>query len=161
MSLTDWLANRWIVAHEPSVEEMTELFAVIDRDLEDAAVPRLSEDWRLGIAYNAALQLATLALAAEGYRPGRERAHERAILSLRFTLGTAARTVDLIDAVRRKRNQINYERAGTTSAAEADEFYQVAVALRAEVLRWLRKEHRALCPPGIAIQRPRSSRRLN
>jgi hypothetical protein len=82
VSLSDWLANRWIVAYEPSVEEITDLFAVIDRDLEDASVPRLSEDWRLGIAYNAALQLATLALAAEGYRPGRERAHERAILSL-------------------------------------------------------------------------------
>jgi hypothetical protein len=147
--LSDWLANHWIVEHEPSVEELTDLFAVIDRDLEDASVPRLSEDWRLGIAYNAALQLATLALAAEGYRPGRERAHERAILSLRFTLGTSAKTVDVIDAVRRKRNQINYERAGTTSTAEANEFYEVAVALRAEVVRWLRKNHRALCPPGI------------
>jgi hypothetical protein len=60
-----------------------------------------------------------------------------------------AKTVDLTDAVRRKRNQINYERTGTTSAAEGDEFYQVAVALRADVVRWLRKRHRALCPPGI------------
>lgn len=42
MSLRDWLANRWIVAHEPSVEEMADLLAVVDRDLEDAAVPRLS-----------------------------------------------------------------------------------------------------------------------
>jgi hypothetical protein len=57
-----------------------------------------------GIAYNAALQLATLALAAEGYRPARDRAHERAILSLRFTIGTEAQIVDTIDAVRRKRS---------------------------------------------------------
>lgn len=98
---------------------------------------------------NAALQLATLALAAQGYRPARERAHERAILSLRFTLGANAKTVDPIDVVRRKRNQINYERAGTTSAAEANEFYEVAVALRADLVRWLRKRHRALCPAGI------------
>ena len=147
--MNDWLDNRWIVAHEPSAEEIADLFAVIDRDLEDASVPRLSEDWRLGIAYNAALQLATLALAADGYRPARERAHERAILSLKFTLGADAKTVDLIDAVRRKRNQINYERAGATSAAEADEFYEVAVALRAAVVHWLRKKHRSLCPPGI------------
>ena len=55
------------------------------RDLRDAAIQRLSADWRLGITYNAALQLAMIALAAEGYRPGRERAHERAILSLRDT----------------------------------------------------------------------------
>lgn len=69
MSLADWLANRWIVAHEPSREEIAALFALVDRDLKDAAVARLSADWQLGISYNAALQLATLALAAEGYRP--------------------------------------------------------------------------------------------
>ena len=67
MSLADWHTNRWIVAHEPSRDEIADLFALVDRDLRDAAVPRLSPDWRLGIAYNAALQLATLALAAEGY----------------------------------------------------------------------------------------------
>ena len=89
MTLADWLANRWIVPHEGTVEEIAELMAVVDRDLEDAAVPGLRSDWRLSISYNAALQLATLALAAEGYRPGRERAHERAILSLRDTVGTA------------------------------------------------------------------------
>jgi hypothetical protein len=70
VSLSDWLANRWIVSHEPSREEIADLFAVVDRDLKDAAVPRLSADWRLGIAYNAALQLATLALAGGGVPAG-------------------------------------------------------------------------------------------
>ena len=149
MSLNDWLANRWIVAHVATVEEMADLFAVVDRDLVDAAVPRLSSDWRLGITYNAALQLATLALAADGYRPGRERAHERAILSLRDTVGIPVKTVDLLDAIRRKRNQSNYEHAGSTSAADANELYGVVTALRGEVLRWLKKKHPALCPSGL------------
>src|SRR5207244_11582993 len=60
---------------------------LVDRDLTVAATPRLSDDWRLGITYNAALQLATIALAAEGYRAARERHHERTILSLRDTIG--------------------------------------------------------------------------
>lgn len=149
VTLADWLANRWIVAHESTAEEIGDLFAVVDRDLDDAAVPRLSTDWRLGITYNAALQLATIALAAEGYRPGRERPHERAILSLRDTVGIGATTVDLLDTIRRKRNQINFERAGTTSAGEAEELYDVVMNLRGDVVRWLRKKHRALCPPGI------------
>lgn len=149
MSLNDWLVNRWIVAHTPTMEEISDLFAVVDRDLQDAALPRLTPDWQLGITYNAALQLATMALAAAGYRPSRERAHERAILSLRFTVGTAGDTVDLLDAVRRRRNQINYERAGTTSAAEAAELHQVVTALREQVVRWLRKHHRAICPPDV------------
>jgi hypothetical protein len=147
--LADWRANRWIVAHEPTREEIADLLAVVDRDLEDAAIRALSADRRLGISYNAALQLATVALAAERYRPGRERAHERAILSLRDTVGTAAQTVDLLDTIRRKRNQITYEHAGTTSAAEADELHAVVTALRAEVIRWLMKTHRALCPPDL------------
>ena len=149
MSLRDWLANRWLVAHETSAEEIADLFAVVDRDLGDAAIPRLSADWRLGIAYNAALQLAHAALAAEGYRPAKERAHERAILSLRYTVGVPAKTVDLLDAVRRKRNRMTYEQAGTTSAAEAEELYQATTELRHDVVRWLRKHHRALCPKGL------------
>jgi hypothetical protein len=149
VSLNDWLANRWIVAHEPSPAETSDLLAVVDRDLTDAATPGLSPDWRLGITYNAALQLATLALAAAGYRPSRERAHERALLSLRDTVGTAVKTVDLLDAVRRKRNQANYERVGTTSAAEANELHQLVTVLRRDVIRWLKKNHRGLCPPDV------------
>ena len=79
----------------------------------------------------------------------RERAHERAILSLSLTLGTPSATVDLLDTVRRKRNQVNYERAGTTSAAEAAELYRTVTGLRAEVVRWLRKNHAGLCPPDL------------
>ena len=146
--MSDWLANRWIVAHDATAEEIADLLAVVDRDLKDAAVPRLSTDWRVGITYNAALQLATLALAAEGYRPARDRAHERAIFSLRYTVGTTQETVDLLDAIRRKRNQINYERAGTTSTSEAEEFYELVTGLRLHVIRWLETKHPALLPPG-------------
>jgi len=56
VTLPDWLANRWLVSHDATVEEIQDLFAVVDRDLADAAIARLSADWRLGIAYNAALQ---------------------------------------------------------------------------------------------------------
>ena len=148
MSLNDWFANRWIVAHETSRNEIADLLAVVQRDLDDAKVPRLSDDWRLGITYNAALQLATLALAAEGYRPSRERAHERAILSLRFTIGADVAAVDLLDRVRRKRNQINYELAGSTSTAEADELLTLVTALREQVFAWLDVKHPALSIRG-------------
>jgi hypothetical protein len=84
------------------------------------------------------------------WRPrGSDRAHERAILSLRDTAGIDANTVDLLDAVRRKRNQIHYEHAGATSAAEAEELHKVVAGLRGDVVLWLKKKHPALCPPGI------------
>jgi len=55
MTLQSWLENRWLTKHDPSPEEIADLLAVVDRDLEDAALDRLSPDGRLNIAYNAAL----------------------------------------------------------------------------------------------------------
>lgn len=118
-----------------------DLLAVVDRDLRDAAVDGLSPDWQTAIAYNAALQLATLALAAEGYRPERQRAHERAIQSLRFTIGESARAVDTLDGIRRKRNRGNYERAGAASDGEAREVLRLAIDLRKRVVRWMKERH--------------------
>jgi hypothetical protein len=141
MILRNWLEARWLTEHTPSREEVADLLEVVDRDLADAGVDGLSPDWRLGIAYNAALQLATLALAAEGYRPERSRAHERAILSLRFTIKADQSTIDTLDGVRRKRNLSNYERAGSTSFQEASEIHELAKELRAQVISWLRSHH--------------------
>jgi len=141
MSLDDWLANRWIEPHEASPEEVRNLLALVDRDLNDAAIDRLSADWRLGIAYNAALQLATLALAASGYRPARIRGHERAIQSLRHTVGLDRTLVDTLDVVRRKRNRSNYERAGTASPSEAEDVYQLTKELRLQVVSWLKAHY--------------------
>jgi hypothetical protein len=151
VSLADWLASRWIVAHEPTVDEISDLFALVDRSLRDAAIPQLSADGQLAMSHNAALQLATLALGAEGFRLGRERAHERAILSLRDTAEVDPKTVDLLDAVRRKRNQITYEHAGATSVAEAQELHKVVTSLRRDVVRWLKRKHPALVPPDLTV----------
>ncbi len=56
-----------------------------------------------------------------------------------YTAGIDKATIDLLDAVRRKRNPNDCERAGTTSAAEAEAFHRVTVALRGGVVRGLRK----------------------
>ena len=87
------------------------------------------------------LQLAILALAASGYRPTRIRGHERAIQSLRHTVGLDRTIVDTLEAVRRKRNLSNYERVGTTSPSEAEDVYQLAKGLRIQVVTWLEKHY--------------------
>ena len=84
MTLSSWREQNFLSEHESSREEMSYLLAVVARDLEDSAIEKLSPDRRLGIAYNACRNLACLALAAEGYRPGRQRSHEWAIQSLRL-----------------------------------------------------------------------------
>ncbi|MCU0620527.1 MAG: hypothetical protein MUC69_03365 [Gemmatimonadales bacterium] len=141
MSLRSWLDSHWLVEHTTSAREVADLLEVVDRDLADASIDGLSADWRMGIAYNAALQLATLALAAAGYRPGRDRAHERAIQSLRYTIALDQPTIDTLDGVRRKRNISHYERAGTTSHGEAAEVHEIASHLRTAIRSWLEREH--------------------
>lgn len=141
MSLRDWLANRWLVEHTTSPAEIADLLDVVRRDLADAAIESLSPDWGMGIAYNAALQLATIALAASGFRAARERSHERTILSLRYTVGVDQDSIDTLDAARRRRNASNYDRAGTASPSEAAEIFELAVALRDTVMTWLERHH--------------------
>lgn len=148
MTLEGWRDNGWLVEHETSKQEIANLLAVVDRDLHDAAIEALSGDWRLGIAYNAALQLATIALAASGFRPGRDRAHERTIQSLRHSVMLDQDLVDTLDGVRRKRNQVNYDRAGAASSGEAAEMHELAVELRGIVVAWLEQHHPKLLPPA-------------
>ena len=81
-SLRDWLRAGWLSEHQPSREEISDLLGVADRDLGDCQSSGLSPDWRLAIAYNAAMQLAVAALAAAGYRASREGHHYRVIQSL-------------------------------------------------------------------------------
>ena len=68
MSLPDWERNGWLTKHETSPNEIRDLLQVVERDLADSDAEGLSADWRMNIAYNAALQAATVALAAAGYR---------------------------------------------------------------------------------------------
>jgi hypothetical protein len=71
MSLQSWLQNSRLVRHTTSAEEIANLLRISDRDLAACKAKDLPVDWKLAIAYNAALQAATAALAAEGYRASR------------------------------------------------------------------------------------------
>jgi hypothetical protein len=146
VSLVDWLKNSWLVKHESSAEEIAALLAIVERDLANARLPGLSEDWKLGIAYNAALQAATAALAAAGYRAAREQHHYRTIQSLALTIGWPAAKISRFDRFRKKRNIGGYEVAGAVSAPEAREMHELASGLRDDVAAWLRKNHRHLLP---------------
>jgi hypothetical protein len=62
------LADGRVRPHRTSAKEVADLLRVVDRDLTDAEIPQLSTDRRFATAYNAALQLATIALCAAGFR---------------------------------------------------------------------------------------------
>lgn len=95
----------------------------------------------MNIAYNAALQAATAALAAAGYRASRDQHHYRVIQSLRETIGADAALINTFDTFRKKRNVAGYERVGLVSDGDADSMRALALQLRDVVATWLRKHH--------------------
>ena len=75
MTLKQWVENGWLRRHQVKSQEVADLFQIVDRDLQDARERNISNDWRFGIAYNAALKLCTILLYAEGYRAERNLQH--------------------------------------------------------------------------------------
>jgi len=137
--LNDWEKNGWLVSHTPTQQEIADLLAVADRDLADCQAKGLSVDWRFNIAYNAALQSATAALVAAGFRAARDAHHFRVIQSLALTIAANSTTVATFDAFRKKRNMTGYERVGAVSDREATELQKLASSLRKGVEAWIRK----------------------
>ncbi len=145
MSLEQWSKNGWLRPHRTNRAQLAELFAIVERDLDDARTERLSPDWQFGIAYNAALKLCTILLYAEGYRPEKTLAHYRTLQALPLILGTERQDdADYLDTCRSKRNTAEYDSAGHISPEEARELVAFAAELRATVESWLSEKHPTL-----------------
>ncbi len=129
-----------------SAEEVARLLAVADRSLGDAAVTAVSTDARVGFAHAAVIALAAASLAAEGYRAGKERHHERLIDSLSYTIGAEPRLLKQLHDVRRARHAMTYEQLGDTSTEETEVIIRRAGEVRRAVVAWLGKQHPDLLP---------------
>ena len=127
--------------HGTTKREIADLLGVIERDLKSSAAVGLDPDWAMSIAYNAALQAGTAALAAEGYRAERDNHHYRVIQSLTETLKVESAVVWRLDAFRKKRHLSGYERVGQASAEDAKAMREQAASLRDALLVWLGKNH--------------------
>lgn len=139
MSLRDWSNNGWIHPCQITRQEVSDLLGGVDRDLRDCQTPGLSADWRLNIAYNAALQAAAAALAAAGFRAARDAYHYRVIQSLAYTVGPGQNLIAQLDAFRKKRHIGGYECAGIVTEREADEMAALAIKLSESVKDWIRR----------------------
>jgi HEPN domain-containing protein len=142
-TLDVWVSSGSLQRHVTSPQEIADLLSIVERDLVASQTPDLSDDWKLTIAYNAALQAAKAALAAAGYRvSSSEKGHHfRLVESLRYTVEAPARDVDLLQRMKKKRHMSDYEVAGAVSEREAKEMLELAVKIRGIVVRWLQEHH--------------------
>jgi hypothetical protein len=91
-------------------EAITRLLIAAKRNIEDAHITAISLENRFDAAYKAIMQLANIALQANGYRtltnkPGH---HMTMIQTLNRTIGLDNQTVIVLDTLRKQRNINDY-----------------------------------------------------
>ncbi len=141
MSLTDWLNEGRLKSHKTSRDEITQFFAVFEREIHDAGIEAVSTEGRFESAYNASLIMAKAALAASGYRTSGEGNHYWTIQSLVFTIGLDSDMVNTLNAFRHKRNVSNYEMIDMVSQQEMTEMIAMAKSLNNLVKQWFDNNH--------------------
>ena len=105
----------------PDKVQLAKLLAAAQRNIADAQLQGLSTENRFDAAYKAIMQLAMVALNANGYRtlaskPGH---HQTAIQTLPLTIGLPQAKVIVLDALRKQRNLADYSGDLTSEAASA------------------------------------------
>ncbi len=127
--------------------EIDDLRGVVARNLADAAIFALSADNRLGLAYEAVLILSKMSVHAAGYRvrSGAVGAHKVTLQGAEIAIGPSiANTIAYFDRLRRMRNQLSYDVAGSTSDAEANSALAQAQAFQTLVEGWIAANHPTL-----------------
>ncbi len=142
MTLENLLAIHRLQAFEATADGVLRLLASAERNLIDARLTELSNDNRFDAAYKTIIQCAMIGLWANGFRtatsqPGH---HQTALQTLPKTLGVAADSVIVLDALRKQRNLNDYEGDPVTDAAVRECLTQ-AEALLDHTRQWL-KSHR-------------------
>ena len=111
MSLDNLVKSGQIKPHKTSPAEIRKLLATAESNLLDARVDAIADTTRFDVAYKAIMQSALIALMASGYRPSTHAPghHQTLIASLRLTMAVSQQDWLVLDALRKKRNIIDYE----------------------------------------------------
>ena len=123
----------------PERSQVARMLAAADRNLADARLAGLSAETRFDVGYKAIMQLAMLALYADGYRTltSRPGHHQTAIQTLTLTVALEPEKVRVLDALRKQRNLSDYSGDLVPDSA-VNECVSSATTLNAHVRAWLK-----------------------
>lgn len=126
----------------PDAIMIQRLLAAAKRNINDAQIEQLSNENSFDSAYKAIMQLANVALQANGYRtltskPGH---HQTMIQSLTKTIGLDREVVIVLDALRKQRNVADYS-GDLVPDANVIECIDYAKQLLRQVNKWLSDIH--------------------
>jgi hypothetical protein len=145
MTWSDWLKEGRVEAHKPARAEIIAQRRAAERLLGDAALAGLSAESRFQLAYDAALDLATIAVLASGHRiKTRVAHHQLTIEAAGFALGNeTASLISYLDRCRRRRNVIAYD-GDEIGENLADEILKETSRFAEIIDAWLQKAHAEL-----------------
>lgn len=136
------LSHKEVRQHTTSENEISDLLAVVERDLKDAALVGLSSDRRFATAYNAALQLCKLSIACKGYQVSSKAHHQKTFEFAQIAIGKRSDDhISYFEYCRRKRNSLDYDRAGVVTDTESEELLSKVVDFKKIVIQWLQAEY--------------------
>jgi hypothetical protein len=145
MTWTDWLREGRLEPHKAARGEIAALRRAAERSLRDSALPDLSPEGRFQLAYGAALDIATVAVLAAGYRVRARVGHHQLVLeAAAVALGPESDSLlSYLDLCRRRRNTISYE-GDEVGDEQAQELLRETGRFAALVKAWLEHRHRDL-----------------
>lgn len=142
MNLKKFIAKGYILESKVDKEELARLMRIVDRDIKEAKEGCHDTDWQFAIAYNAALQLATLVIRASGYRATSKVGHHWVTFAvLPDLLGEKYfKAAEYFNDCRAKRNAVEYCDTGTLSNKEVEKLLHEVVQFKRAVVSWLKSQ---------------------
>lgn len=140
VDLKKYITKGFIVSSTADEEEISKLIRLAERDIREASQKCHETDWKFAIAYNAALQLATIALRASGYRATPKVGHHWVTFTvLPDILGDKfIDTANYFNECRAKRNTSEYCEVGTISHEEAEKLIHEVNLFKRKIIAWLK-----------------------
>ena len=136
MTLENLLKIGQLKVHSTDRLEVGRLLEAARRNLADAEVEAISLETRFDAAYKRIMQVALVALSANGYRADNRGHHQIMIQSLPLTVGMSKDRMLLLDAMRRKRNAADYL-GNDIDRVSVEVCIAQANELLGDVIRWL------------------------
>lgn len=142
MTLENLVRIGRLKAHAPVRDEIVKLLNAASRNLRDAGNSDNSNANRYTCAYTAIMQCAQVALYANGFRTSTSESghHMTMVQSLVHSIGLQPQRMQVLDALRRKRNVIDYV-GDDPEAAEVEQAIAAATSLLADLRGWLTSRH--------------------
>ncbi len=147
MSLENLQRIGQLEQHETDAAQLSRMLGSAGRNLVDARQKNISLENRLDIAYRAIMQLAMVALWANGYRPATSRPghHQVMIQSLVNSTGLDNDDMLVLNSFRGRRNAIDYTGEGVDEGT-VEACITAAEQLMQHVREWLTNNRPDLLP---------------